>query len=122
MQPTGSDIHWRSRLGLRWSATGNEKTPDPRRGRYQCQGCNRKFHLSDILAEHMSTCHGIGIEPNYLNEYSVAELVSGINNVATGKKFRLDDGETKPKFLMTQLEARSPLGYRGWIDKCPMVS
>eukprot|EP00971_Amphidinium_carterae_P239532 4755415-Amphidinium_carterae.1 len=61
-----------------------------------------------MLADHMIARHGIGLEPNFCNEYSVAELVSGINNLAVGKKFRADDGETKPKFLMTKPVVKIP--------------
>eukprot|EP00971_Amphidinium_carterae_P014790 291898-Amphidinium_carterae.1 len=61
-----------------------------------------------MLADHMSEAHGMGLKPNYSNEYSVAEMVSGINNLAVGKKFRVDDGETRPKFIMTRPEVRIP--------------
>eukprot|EP00971_Amphidinium_carterae_P209353 4152806-Amphidinium_carterae.1 len=110
MRRTGSDVRWSSRVGLRPGDASNayEKTPDPRRGHYVCPGCNAKFHLSEMLADHMITLHGIGIEPNFCNEYSVGELVSGINNLAVGKKFRADDGETKPKFIMKKPEVRIP--------------
>eukprot|EP00971_Amphidinium_carterae_P242176 4808735-Amphidinium_carterae.1 len=55
MRPTGSDVHWSNRMGLRPGDASNayEKTPDPRRGHYICPGCNVKFHLSEMLADHM---------------------------------------------------------------------
>eukprot|EP00971_Amphidinium_carterae_P085771 1696875-Amphidinium_carterae.1 len=56
----------------------------------------------------MIEVHGMGLEPNFNNEYSVAEMVSGINNLAVGKKFRVDDGETKPKFVLTKPEVKIP--------------
>eukprot|EP00971_Amphidinium_carterae_P211882 4204685-Amphidinium_carterae.1 len=61
-----------------------------------------------MLAEHMVECHGLGLEPNFCNEYSVAEVVSGISNLAVAKEFRADDGEGKPKFVLTKPEVRIP--------------
>eukprot|EP00971_Amphidinium_carterae_P149460 2963224-Amphidinium_carterae.2 len=110
MWPTGSDVGWAKQVGLRSGDghNGYEKTPDPRGGHYVCPVCNARSHLTEVLADHMCASHDLGLEPNYCNEYSVAELVSGINNLAVGKKFRADDGETKPKFLMTLPEAKIP--------------
>eukprot|EP00971_Amphidinium_carterae_P186566 3703489-Amphidinium_carterae.1 len=50
------------------------------------------------MAEHLAIVHKVGLEPNRLNEYSVGEIVSGINNVAMGKKFQFDPDMEKPKF------------------------
>eukprot|EP00971_Amphidinium_carterae_P028051 552234-Amphidinium_carterae.1 len=110
MQPTGSDSRWRGQLGLSpgTQETGYNPTPNPRQGRYFCPGCDMRFHLSESMAEHLDGCHGIGLEPNYLNEYSVGELVSGINNLAIGKKFRFDVAEIKPKFQMIKPVAKIP--------------
>eukprot|EP00971_Amphidinium_carterae_P279441 5547407-Amphidinium_carterae.1 len=94
-QPTGSDARWRDSLKLDWNMT-----PSPGTGRYFCPVCGVRFPLSVQLSDHMSGFHGIGIEPNYLNEYSVGEIVSGINNLAVGRKFRFDMSAEKPKFLM----------------------
>eukprot|EP00971_Amphidinium_carterae_P093188 1844350-Amphidinium_carterae.1 len=85
MRPTGSDVRWTNSLGLSYG-TGNELVPNPFRGRYICPCCDIKFHLSESLGDHMFTIHGMGLEPNYCNEYSVGELVSAINNLATEEK------------------------------------
>eukprot|EP00971_Amphidinium_carterae_P273967 5437447-Amphidinium_carterae.1 len=106
--PTGSDVQWAQQKGITYGDgyNGYEASPDPRRAHYLCPVCNLKFHLSDMLADHLSEVHGMGLEPNFNNEYSVAEMVSGVNNLAVGKKFRVDDGETRPKFIMKLADSR----------------
>eukprot|EP00971_Amphidinium_carterae_P278741 5533537-Amphidinium_carterae.1 len=101
-RPTGSDMHWALQVGIKYGTAQNgyEALPEPGRGRYRCPACATRFQLSESLADHMNQVHSMGLEPNFCNEYSVAELVSGVNNLAVGKKFRVDDGETKPKFVL----------------------
>eukprot|EP00971_Amphidinium_carterae_P301156 5983323-Amphidinium_carterae.6 len=72
----------------------------PGTGHYFCPVCGVRFSVSVQLSDHISSCHCIGFEPNYLNEYSVGEIVSGINNLAVGRKFRFDVSTEKPKFQM----------------------
>eukprot|EP00971_Amphidinium_carterae_P314667 6254944-Amphidinium_carterae.2 len=100
---TGTDVQWAKLKGMRYG-TGWEAFPElhPNKGHYLCPACNLRFHLSEMLADHVTDAHGMGLEPNFNNEYSVAELVSGVNNLAVGKKFRVDDGESRPKFVMTK--------------------
>eukprot|EP00971_Amphidinium_carterae_P250480 4972756-Amphidinium_carterae.1 len=97
-------------MGMKYGTAQNgyEALPEPGRGRYRCPACATRFQLSESLADHMNEVHGMGLEPNFCNEYSVAEMVSGINNLAVGKKFRVDDGEARPKFIMTKPDVRIP--------------
>eukprot|EP00971_Amphidinium_carterae_P258927 5138854-Amphidinium_carterae.1 len=48
----------------------------------------------------MLVSHQLAIEPNYLNEYSVGEVVSGKNAYAMGKRFRAGPYAEKQKFLI----------------------
>eukprot|EP00971_Amphidinium_carterae_P163016 3231987-Amphidinium_carterae.1 len=50
------------------------------------------------MCDHLAEVHKVGLEPNRLNEYSVGEVVSGINNLAMGRKFCFDAHTEKPKF------------------------
>eukprot|EP00971_Amphidinium_carterae_P092282 1827100-Amphidinium_carterae.1 len=75
-RPTGSDVHWALQMGMKYGTAynGYEATPEPNQGRYRCPACTTRFHLSEMLADHMSEAHGMGLEPNFNNEYSVAEM------------------------------------------------
>eukprot|EP00971_Amphidinium_carterae_P333324 6468024-Amphidinium_carterae.1 len=94
LQPTGSDALWRAKLAL------DRNTLQPTTGRYECIVCEARFPLSNQAADHMLAIHQLAVEPNYLNEYSVGEVISGKNEYAMGKRFRAGPYAEKQKFLI----------------------
>eukprot|EP00971_Amphidinium_carterae_P208714 4140864-Amphidinium_carterae.4 len=104
-QPSGSDLYWMEQLGLVCSRT--TQTWSPTATIYDCPICGQGFAASKMLYEHLVAHHRVGLEPNYLNEHSIGEVVSGINNLVMEKRFRFSTQIEKPKFFLTHDESKN---------------
>eukprot|EP00971_Amphidinium_carterae_P336564 6472990-Amphidinium_carterae.2 len=101
-QPTGSDRWWKDQLAIQPSRH-NSDVWEATRQIYRCPLCQVGTPISQMMTEHLANVHKVGLEPNRINEYSVGEVVSGINNVAMGKKFQFDQYAEKPKFQFVSM-------------------
>eukprot|EP00971_Amphidinium_carterae_P031822 626807-Amphidinium_carterae.1 len=96
-QPTGSDRYWKDKLVIQ-ASRHNTDVFEAKTSVYKCPLCSMGTPISQFMCDHLAEVHKVGLEPNRLNEYSVGEVVSGINNLAMGRKFCFDAHTERPKF------------------------